>query len=564
MKANISAVKARKNRLKLKAGNCAVKEAGILDHIEKIVEISNEHGLDECLKKGKEHFNYVTEKLDISPLQAVLFSQFLERSNDYNIQISEIAEALKCSTVRIIKYMNECEDLERKKLIRCSRNSNGVSYRIPREVRESLRKNNYYMLEKNNNLTITKLFYYIDKLFDERDNDELTYDTLKLELLDLINQNMHLLFCQIIKSYNLRDDNFVLLLCFCHLFGNNRDDNIMKHDIKFLYDNSFEFYDVKAELENGDHVLIKNNFVDYVNSDGLGKTDVWKLSDKAKKELLPELNIQNNSKKDLIQFESIKPKKLYYNTEQTKDINKLISLLHADNFCDIQNRLDNKGLRKGFACLFSGGPGTGKTETAYQIAKKTKRNIMMVDISQTKSMWFGESEKKIKEVFNNYKAAVESSNVTPILLINEADAIIGKRGEFSSSSRAVDQTSNTIQNIILQEIENLSGILIATTNLTQNMDKAFERRFLYKINFEKPGIESRIGIWNSLLPELNENGAVELAKRFEMSGGQIENIARKIEVDSILNGNNLSIDALTKYCKDEMHSGFNTIKQIGF
>jgi SpoVK/Ycf46/Vps4 family AAA+-type ATPase len=221
-------------------------------------------------------------------------------------------------------------------------------------------------------------------------------------------------------------------------------------------------------------------------------------------------------------------------------------------------------MRKGFACLFSGAPGTGKTETAYQIARETKRNIMMVDISQTKSCWYGESEKKIKEIFDNYRNAVNNSEIAPILLFNEADAVIGTRKQIAGNNHTIDQTENTIQNIILQEMENLQGILIATTNLTQNMDKAFERRFLYKIIFDKPSLESRMGIWNALLPNLPQTNAAELGNRFELSGGQIENIARKIEVDEILNGNSPSMDTLAQYCKDEIQNNFVFAKRIGF
>jgi SpoVK/Ycf46/Vps4 family AAA+-type ATPase len=123
---------------------------------------------------------------------------------------------------------------------------------------------------------------------------------------------------------------------------------------------------------------------------------------------------------------------------------------------------------------------------------------------------------------------------------------------------------NTVQNIILQEMENLCGIMIATTNLSQNMDNAFERRFLYKITFDKPSVESRKGIWNSLLPELPDDKAKELSRKFELSGGHIENIARKIEVDAIINGVGLSMDTLVQYCKDEIQSGFNPEKKIGF
>jgi len=189
---------------------------------------------------------------------------------------------------------------------------------------------------------------------------------------------------------------------------------------------------------------------------------------------------------------------------------------------------------------------------------------MMIDIANTKSCWYGESEKKIKEIFDKYRIAVDNSEIAPILLLNEADAVIGKRKEFDSGSRAVDQTDNAIQNIILQELENLSGILIATTNLTQNMDHAFERRFLYKIVFDKPGLEGRRGIWKALLPDLGEDSAGELSDRFELTGGQIENIARKFEVDAILNGGGPSMDTLVQYCREEAQGGFTASKKLGF
>ena len=96
------------------------------------------------------------------------------------------------------------------------------------------------------------------------------------------------------------------------------------------------------------------------------------------------------------------------------------------------------------------------------------------------------------------------------------------------------------------------------------MDSAFERRFLYKITFDKPSHESRRGIWNALLPDLSEEAAADLADGFELSGGQIENIARKVEVDSILNGSSPSLDTLIQYSKAEIQSSLNATKRIGF
>ncbi len=89
-------------------------------------------------------------------------------------------------------------------------------------------------------------------------------------------------------------------------------------------------------------------------------------------------------------------------------------------------------------------------------------------------------------------------SVTPILFFNEADAIIAKRKEATSSN--VSDTENRIQNILLEEIENFEGILIATTNLVSKIDTAYERRFLFKIEFQKPSITVKAQIWKSKMP----------------------------------------------------------------
>jgi SpoVK/Ycf46/Vps4 family AAA+-type ATPase len=177
-------------------------------------------------------------------------------------------------------------------------------------------------------------------------------------------------------------------------------------------------------------------------------------------------------------------------------------------------------------------------------------------------MWVGESEKNIKQVFDNYRAKVKESNIAPILLFNEADAVIGKRQE--GAEKAVDKMENSIQNIILQEMETLDGILIATTNLAQNMDKAFERRFLYKIKFEKPTVEARISMWREMIPVLKEEEARVLAAKYDFSGGQIENIARHYTIGNILHGDPENIiEELSTYCDSERLEAKGT-RKIGF
>jgi SpoVK/Ycf46/Vps4 family AAA+-type ATPase len=329
-----------------------------------------------------------------------------------------------------------------------------------------------------------------------------------------------------------------------------------------MYDHQSDFTAHKRKLKSGDHILIIQGFIENSNSDGFSDRESFKLTDKVKNELLPELKIKMPiNGKDILSVQTIQEKKLFYNRKEADQINRLASFLNKDSFREIRERLVQSGMRTGFACLFFGPPGTGKSETAYQLARQTGRDIMMVDISQTKSMWFGQSEKKIKEIFIRYRRFVEESDVTPILLFNEADAVIGKRKDVSSS--AVAQTENAIQNIILQELENLNGILIATTNLTDNMDKAFERRFLYKVEFQKPDLSIRQSIWQSMITSLSDDDAYELASRYDFSGGQIENITRKHAIEFVLSGMEPSLERLTVFCQEELLVTSQE-KKIGF
>ena len=100
-------------------------------------------------------------------------------------------------------------------------------------------------------------------------------------------------------------------------------------------------------------------------------------------------------------------------------------------------------------------------------------------------------------------------------------------------------------------MENLDGIMIATTNLCENMDKAFERRFLFKIKFEKPGLTERILIWKDKLSILSDEEAEKIARKYDFTGGEIDNIVRKCEIDEIITGIVPEINKIDELCKHE-------------
>ncbi len=233
----------------------------------------------------------------------------------------------------------------------------------------------------------------------------------------------------------------------------------------------------------------------------------------------------------IIKYQSVKPKQLVFNKSLKEQLDQIANFLQPKTYNHSIDLLVNRyKFPKGVCILFHGEPGTGKTEYVYQLARESKRNLYKVDISKLRSMWYGKSEILVREEFENYRMAQKSQRNKPILFINEADALFGKRLDIKQT---VDQTNNSIQNILLEELENFEGILICTTNLLTNLDDAFERRFLYKVKFEKPDTELQHIIWQNNLPQLSEINSIRLAFLFDLSPAQIVNIARKVAIEEI-------------------------------
>jgi len=227
-----------------------------------------------------------------------------------------------------------------------------------------------------------------------------------------------------------------------------------------------------------------------------------------------------------------------------------------------------KDKRKGIDAriIFYGAAGTGKTMTAMSLAKTLKRPILSFDCSKILSMYVGESEKNVRRIFDDFKELSRKAKVDPILLLNEADQFLSSRSEGAGSS--ADKMHNQMQNIFLEQIEKFEGILIATTNLLGNIDKAFSRRFNYKIEFKKPGKKQRLRLWQFMLPEkadYDEGFNVEALSKYELTGGQInlviKNTAYKVAVreESVFSNQDF-LEEIEK----EMGSSFDGAKSMGF
>lgn len=536
----------------------------LLQAIERVVELAEDSKMSqEFMKKAKTEIQLLAKSYGITERQAVLFCICMEKG-PRRVDYDDLASFLDMNKISVLSYASDIDALVRRRLLRFRDVKDEDDFDIPTVVVRCLKHNEVYQLPKRIGLDCAGLFELLDLWFVDLNDDAISPRELREELQVLFDENPQVGFVQKMKELDLDSEDQLLLTMFCHLLVNHDDDDIRFGQIDDVFDSQSDFNKAKVDLRAGEHYLQKHKLIEHRCEDGLADVTKYRLTESAKMMLLAEMKLNTTAEKlaDMMEANQLSQKQLFFPSNIQRQVEELGSFLEPEKFNQIRNRMKEKGFRNGFACLFYGGPGTGKTETVYQLARQTGRNIMLVDVPQLKSMWVGQSEKNVKALFDRYREQVKRAKLTPILLFNEADAIIGIRK--NGASNAVDKMENSLQNIILQEMEQLDGIMIATTNLQQNLDTAFERRFLYKIKFEKPTVEARKHIWHEMIPDLSDMDVQTLASKYDFSGGQIENIARHYTIDSILHDKHEdALSMLIAHCDNERIDEKN-VKKIGF
>ena len=519
-------------------------------------------------KVGGNNVDYLAKRLGVTPLQAVVFCICVELGPN-GIDYNDFARALQISKAQALTLVEVLNGLVRRRLLTLTNNYRGKtsSYVIPGRVIKALSTNTDYEVPQRKCEDTVGLLSYFHEFFDELEEEGIKQGLLLEEVNDLFQENAGLDIVDKIERYELCPINRLLLLFFCDKLVNEDDQYLNFFDLESLYPIKKEFALVKSQMRAGSNELMFHGLLEFTCNNGIADTNSFTLTTKARTELLASVNIQVKEEKlsGVIQAESIAAKELYYTAKVSKQVNKLHGFLNQEKYKVLVERMKERYNRCGLTCLMYGGPGTGKTETVYQLARQTGRDVMAIEVPQIKSKWVGDSEKNIKAVFDKYRAIVAKAKVAPILLFNEADAIIGIRK--TGAQNAVDKMENSIQNIILQEMETLNGIMIATTNLSENLDSAFERRFLYKIEFERPDADVREHIWHAMLPELDDNECKTLAEGFDFSGGQIENVARKFAINGILDDLEQTdrLAELTTLCREErINDTLTERRRVGF
>jgi hypothetical protein len=551
----------------------------IITALDRVLDLARGSELSKWFWEScKNPLAFLTQELGLSELQVVIVAILIESGESMSWR--DFGKFLHCSRLSMMVYTEEMDNLLEKRWITRRKTPQLGTYfegfALTKGVVTALRHNTPFVPEKIDGLSIQELVDRLESHLDKSKHDmNADFEDDEEWILQICKANPHLPLCHDVLKFegDIHVQSLLMMIVYDYAqWADSNDEGLTMTTINHLYPEEYHAGYMRHKLRQGTHILMSAGYIEHKCVDGLADTERYTLTRRSKEELLRGYTPSKSRsmtlrdpRNDIRSYENIREKKMFYNSNEQEQIERLTDLLSQENFPIIQERLESEGLRKGFACLFYGSPGTGKTETVLQIARQTGRNIMEIEIAGMRDKYVGESEKNIKAIFARYKDVCKQSNVTPILFFNEADGIFGKRVTIDGNNPSVEKMDNAMQNIILQELENLDGILIATTNLTCNLDDAFERRFLFKVEFEKPNDEVKEKIWRSMLGDgITTDDAHRLAIRYDFSGGQIENIVRKRTIEYILSGKKAGFDEIDEFCKHELLNKKNERKPMGF
>ncbi len=582
MKHYISFIKSKNlatNRL-FQSLNCSIFEGRILQYMSKMLLENQNNFLVASIiesvfgKKGLEATSYIHH------IKSLLNLEFIYLTNDAlnsEIMLLELLNSYVALTPSFLKILeNGKSDFSMPQI---SAYSDDLSYLKEEFAKiDILKKLAFLRRVKKENLSVySETKKNLDSM-NECINRRLKMTNQKLGVINFL------------KTNGLNDDEKIVFLALLkeEYYAENERMREMNALLELISEDEFSKISNKYIFDDKS-ALIQNGLIDYdedfLNSfGGVGKSFfipspvLSQIIHPKKSAKMPIDSLLKNQEIFELVDKKIDLKNIILPTQTQERLNLLIQQLDS-KVINLLKQWGIKDNRRGIDAkiIFYGHSGTGKTITAYALGNALKKPILSLDCSKILSMYVGESEKNVRKIFDTFNNITRDLNKDAILLLDEADQFLGQRSTMGSS---VDKMYNQMQNIFLEQIEKFDGILIATTNLIDNIDAAFSRRFNYKIEFLKPDFAQRVRIWNKLLPRKSSSissrknasvaiyeGGFDIKKlaKYALTGGQIKIVIKNTAYKVATKPKPIFCESdFTNEIKKELESSFENDKSMGF
>lgn len=548
----------------------------ILDHLDELYSKLEDSGLsDEILADCKTEIDALSAFFNCKPEEVVVFSLLLQmKYNQTTTSVGELLDYLGMKPSAAVCINDLLQVFVTRDWIQPSRNVKlypKTEYEFSARLVSCVTNNDWSLMQKKFTPAKTA-FQLLDQFHQEYrvwKRKKLPAESLVPVVTELLKVSPDNSLSKYLRKEKIKGNDILMLLKLCLDFYNGKSGFGIKSMADDFFSKQEARYHFMRDFEDETHVFIKKGLLKKSEEEFFSSDDYFDFTDKLVQIVDPKAPVKNKlSKCKLLEQKNpdkIAPVELIFQPEQQAAVEKIRELLMPKPFEKMTERFRQINMKPGVTILLYGGPGTGKTETVFQIARLTGRVMLAADASKIRDKWVGETEKNIRELFVEYRKMKNECTLAPILLFNEADAVLGRRRAVNDRG---DQMENSLQNIILEELENFEGIFIATTNMESNLDKAFDRRFLYKMNFDNPGTDAIRAIWKTKFPAMEQSFIDALSEEFLLTGAQIENVRKKSLVDFLLDADFVpTLDYYKKLAKEEMNfrnEGGKNRSKIGF
>jgi len=508
--------------------------------------------------------------LEISHVQSCLFAIiFMFNIDDNEISSERLINFLDLKITDYFDIKGDIELLVSKNLIKYKRENGGKnlynsSFNVNQKVIDAI-FNNGSIDEAlaQPELDFIQFCSHVKRRVQNNSYKDKSVFELCEQITELENKNINLSPIKYLKENKIEiEERIVLYSLIESLTDNEHQINLMSL-LKEIF-GAVDSISIAGSIIAGNQDIEQKKLVE-IESKGFVEDATISLTNKAKDLLLGNsanlYKVKVDTKHQLIRCESIQEKQLFFNEKLKNELDFFKASIQNDNLVKLKTKLSESKIKKSIVTIFEGIPGSGKTESCYQIAKELRYDLFVLDFTQMKSTYYSESQTLVKKSFTEFREICRVNERPVIMVINECDGLLHQRistGDGQSS----DHTENEIQTILLEEFEKSDDIIILTTNLINSIDVAFYRRFLFKIRFDNPDKEVLKQIYKSKLSWLEEE-ELERLSAVELSGGEVDNVVTKVLINEVINSKKSTIYDILEFCKQEKVDKKKTTK-LGF